>query len=110
MTRQEIFNIVWDHLITKDAPKSEVTTAGAKRCAYRGYSGAKCAVGALVTDEECADWGTKGVLRVALPERLQGHEIFLCSMQRAHDAAWSHRSRRVLMEEAAREYNLEIPA
>lgn len=53
MTRQQVFDKVYKHLI-KQAVKSTVTLdvdAGFDTCAYRGRGGTMCAAGCLIDDE-----------------------------------------------------------
>ena len=52
-TAQEIFDTVYHHFITNKQPRSTNTFGG---CQYRGPNGTKCAVGVLLTDDECAGW------------------------------------------------------
>lgn len=52
-TAQEIFDTVYHHFITNNEPRS-VDDHGA--CKYRDCEGHKCAVGVVVTDEECTGW------------------------------------------------------
>lgn len=105
MTAQEIFNLVWDHLITKASPKS----MEGDECLYRGPNGTKCAVGALVTDEECKHWGALGVRRVRLPARLQKHELLLLELQTAHDMSETIAGRTSRLHETANKHRLKIP-
>lgn len=115
MTAQEIFNIVWDHLITKASPKATIIgETGATRCVYRTPEGAKCAVGALVTDEECVNWGLISVRNLyeedCLPARLIEHVSLLEDLQGAHDVSYSQEDRRVNLAGIASHWGLEVPA
>jgi hypothetical protein len=51
MTEQEVFNKVWDHIITQGNPS--VNKDG--NCLYRGPNGLKCAAGILLTDEQAVE-------------------------------------------------------
>ena len=114
MDRQEIFDIVWDHLVTKKSPKS--VSRGKSNikgndtfCMYRGPNGTKCAVGALVTDEECDGWGNMAVRDVRLPQRLEEHYDFLEEMQFCHDESDSIQDRIESMRKVATTYSLRVP-
>ena len=48
MTEQEVFNKVWDHIITQGKP----SLSGEGKCRYRGPNGLKCAAGIFLTDEQ----------------------------------------------------------
>ena len=114
MTAQEIFNIVWDHLITKAAPKSVVHLPFEdKKCLYRGPNGTKCAIGALVTDEECEGWGNWAVHQLVekgrLPERLEGHLYLLENLQDVHDLCDVPSQRLGNMVSIAKLHNLSLP-
>lgn len=89
MTEQEAFDIVAKHLFEQKRPS--VLSKGV--CAYRGVEGRKCAIGALISDEEYSpeledkDVMTLG-LKDALPPSLRGLDIeFLTELQDIHDNA-----------------------
>ena len=105
MDRQEIFDIVWDHLVTKKSPKS----VAQDYCVYRGPNGTMCAVGVLVTDTECYGWGNRPVDEVDLPERLEDHVDFLQEMQVCHDDSNSIEDRIQSLRTVADEYGLQVP-
>lgn len=50
LTRQDVFNRVWDHFITQDQPFSKDGTGDT--CKYRGQHGAKCAFGIFIPDDK----------------------------------------------------------
>ena len=52
MTEQTAFNIVKNHLLTQMTKSMEENEFGDTQCLYRGPNGTKCAIGALITDEE----------------------------------------------------------
>jgi hypothetical protein len=47
MTRQQMFDRVWQHFVVEKGPASGNVT----RCYYRSENGAKCALGLLIPDE-----------------------------------------------------------
>lgn len=47
MTKQQMFDRVWQHFVVEKGPPSGDLT----RCNYRDPSGAKCAMGLLIPDE-----------------------------------------------------------
>lgn len=86
MQTQEIFDIVIDHLFTQG--QQALDDYGS--CVYRGPCGTKCAVGALISDDEYSgDMEAKKVsdlvVQRLLPTRLIPHETLLISLQLAHD-------------------------
>lgn len=109
MTAQEIFDLVWDHLITKESPKS----MKGYECMYRGPNGTKCAVGALVTDDECKFWGSLSARRLhadkLLPKRLQEHLVLLQDLQAAHDMSDTVAGRASRLHGTAIKHGLRIP-
>lgn len=48
LTKQTIFNKVWNHFIVKKGKAS--FSSEMKQCLYRGPNGAKCAIGVLIPD------------------------------------------------------------
>ena len=96
MDKQAIYNTVRDHLLSQGTRSRDDYGS----CAYRGAEGLKCAVGALMTDEEAAacgeGWSVDGDLpfknadphlsraRRAFLERV-GHQAFLAKLQVIHD-------------------------
>lgn len=124
MTRQEMFDKIWNHFIEEDAPWS---VSEKWDCQYRGGDGKKCAVGLLLPDSLYhPDMEGKGIERVFLhfPEVkafFGEHNMhFLDACQRAHDrtapiSAWMAEvwdgkplfTRKLL--EIARVFGLEVP-
>lgn len=49
--KQEIFNKVFNHLVSQGKPSFRVKDAGVYWCAYRGNASEACAVGCLITDD-----------------------------------------------------------
>lgn len=92
--RLDVFNYVIDHLRRQGAPSMIGTDVVSSSCAYRGASGAMCAVGALITDDEynpawenkrVCDLLEKNLLPPALAARLKPHEEMLQELQNFHD-------------------------
>lgn len=89
MTEQEAFDIVVKHLFGQKRP----STSRNGVCAYRGEKGHKCAIGALISDEEYAPELENKVVTIldlegALPSSLRGLDIgFLTELQAIHDNA-----------------------
>lgn len=95
-SKQEIFTLVKDHLLTQNAQAS-----GYKGCLYLTEGGLKCAVGCLIPKgvyspalEHANPWSQEGMVtsckdawrrvHVAVPE-LRAYEPMLQSMQVIHD-------------------------
>lgn len=95
MTAQEVFDAVVAHLVQQGAKCGDED-----RCYYRGpvgspLEGMKCAVGALISDEEYVSemddpWHSSSahglMTRGLLPERLVPTVMLLNSLQRVHDS------------------------
>ena len=108
MTNQEAFDIMVTHL-RKQGCKSEDEQH--ETCLYRGPNGLKCAVGALIPDEEYKpEWDEKGTAAGRLDcAALRGIEGgLLYAMQQAHDHSpvrwWEEK-----FQEIADTYHLTIP-
>lgn len=93
MTDQEIFDAVARHLFAQGKQSVAADAArGGTICMYRTPDGCRCAVGALLTDDEY-DLAMEGqsVAELAkaglLPGRLAGDVPMLEELQRAHDRA-----------------------
>lgn len=111
MTEQEVFNMAWEHLVTKASPKAY--SPSLKRCVYRGAAGSRCVVGAMVTDEECAGWDyakDSRVQHVDLPARLLPHVKLLARLQEVHDSEEDVEARRRALRVIATRYQLQVPA
>jgi len=109
MTEQTAFNIVKNHLLTQMTKSIE-----GNQCLYRGPNGTKCAIGALITDEEykkiedarCKDLGVYEVEDLQIVS-LQGLTMnFLGELQIIHDqyevTNWKNQ-----LEVFAKKYNLQ---
>lgn len=98
-TDKEVFEIVKNHLLTQKEP-SQIHIKGdiAYTCAYRGYDGAKCAIGCLIDDKDYyADLETYSIKTIF--ERLGSKKVsallnydvnvgsihFLTALQKLHD-------------------------
>lgn len=95
MTEQEAFDIVVKHLFEQKRPSMSCARGRLEMpiCAYRGVEGRKCAIGALISDEEYSpELEDKDVTTLdlddALPPSLRGLDIvFLAELQDIHDLA-----------------------
>lgn len=90
MTDQEVFDTVARHLLTQGKQSIARDVSGGFMCLYRGPDGCKCAVGALIGDDEYrADMEEHSALELhrlgLLPERLVEHRFLLEDLQSAHD-------------------------
>lgn len=114
MTEQTAFNIVKNHLLTQMTKSIEENEFGDTQCLYRGPNGTKCAIGALITDEEykkiedarCKYLGVYEVEDLQIVS-LQGLTIdFLEELQIIHDhyevQDWKNQ-----LEIFAKKYNLQ---
>jgi hypothetical protein len=125
VTAQQLFDRVWQRFVVEGAPRSGVPCDGAFSCMYRGPGGAACAVGVLVTDDECAGWDTArgieahgptvGYLKQnrMLPVRLRDHLDLLSALQSAHDVDCSWASRDALRNAfacVAEDFGLTVPS
>jgi len=95
MNRQELYDMIRDHLMNQgrrsEAPRNDVGFS----CAYRGVAGAMCAVGCLIADEvyssalEGSNIHCSGVINaVAKSLGIDASEVpekFLYDLQNIHD-------------------------
>jgi len=90
MTKQEIFNKVWDHFIVNKGKRS--MSPSGKSCRYRGEDGGRCAVGILIPDEmysseiegsrvHCLDINSNDIYQYLGKDNM----LFLDSLQCVHD-------------------------
>jgi len=91
MTEQELFDIVYKHMMSQNA-KSMMAMAveGSFSCAYRGKDGLMCAVGVLIPDEDYrADMeglASQNLLaKGACLHHLAAHHELLSKLQHIHD-------------------------
>jgi hypothetical protein len=90
MNKQEVFDTVVNHLRQQ---RCKAVSSEGSRCAYRGDGRTKCAVGAVIPDDEYGEWMEgQGVVNVledpraaALRERLTGNVEMLTQLQAVHD-------------------------
>lgn len=107
MNNQEAFDKMVKHLRFQNATSKNDTG----RCAYRGLFGRKCAVGALIPDEEyCTQF--EDVIASTVVQKcssLQGIDTWLLDrMQQIHDHAASDNWEDEF-KEIAEEFNLYVP-
>lgn len=131
MKAQEIFDRVYDHLVAQG--KQSKTESGG--CLYRDFHGNRCAIGALISDEDWAQYNVAEVngdsiegLPTALQEKLFPEDLsgvrlwteddvpvvprydFLVSLQGVHDHDQNWSSEGFIghdsMREVAKEYGL----
>ena len=114
MTEQTAFNIVKNHLLTQMTKSMEENEFGDTQCLYRGPNGTKCAIGALITDEEfetiedarCRYLGVYELKTLQITS-LQGLTMdFLEELQIIHDRYEVHDWKNQL-EVFAKKYNLQ---
>ena len=95
MNRQEAFNIAAEHLLAQGSQSrlDKPDNNGKYPCAYRGEGGAKCAIGALIPDDQY-DTRFEGTIVTSLlqqgscPAILKSEELgkdFLQDLQNVHD-------------------------
>lgn len=95
LTRQEAFDKVWNAMADQNWQPS-MRESGL--CAYRGQHGRRCAIGALLTDEEAKTaglWDIGHIMNDAClsldMKSLEGLDTrFLVALQGAHDSAARH--------------------
>ena len=110
MTKQEVFNIVVKHLAAQNWEKSLANGL----CAYQGVDGKKCAIGALLNDDDVVHEGDTVFGRWFDPilERLDlgiGGMEFLDCLQCSHDLASSADNMQVKLKNVALDFQLEWP-
>lgn len=112
MNKQEAFDLAWKTVIAQGKPSRNEETS---LCQIRGDDGAKCALGALISDEDYPlyfeGWTAK---RVAKRFRLD--HVFLSNLQDAHDNASAFREMEDFvygfkwrMKKVAETYGLVVP-
>lgn len=89
LTKQQIFDQVATHLLTQK--KKCMSDYEKKKCAYRNYSGLRCAVGCLITDNEYSYFlesvksSPDGVDLAITLDRLLPYSDLLHNLQDIHD-------------------------
>jgi hypothetical protein len=90
MQAQEIYDTVYKHLMGMN----HRSMLGVRNCVYRAPDGSKCAVGALIADDEydsdmegesAQSLSVKGML----PVRLAEHVLLLGNLQSIHDSPFN---------------------
>jgi len=89
MTAQELFDIVFKHLMSQSA-KSMMVVEGGFSCAYRGKDGLKCGIGILIPDEDYREdmegFAVQNLLaKGACLCHLAAHRELLYKLQGIHD-------------------------
>lgn len=117
MNKQEIFNKVWNGFKSQDWKRS---VDHAANCMYRDPSGFKCAVGHLIPDEEYSSemegstvWSLveeMNILSEGFQEELKEEMAFIGRLQTIHDFEALSHSLKYLLEELAKNHNLQIPS
>jgi len=91
MTEQELFDIVYKHLMSQNAKSMMARAAGPGFiCAYRGNDGLMCAIGVLIPDEDYrADmerFSAQNLLvKGACLNHLASHHRLIDKLQGIHD-------------------------
>ena len=88
MTKQEVFNKVWDHIIAQGTPSLD----DRGYCLYRGPNGLKCAAGIFLTDEQAIElykvnMGWDEACDVFYPELSDLPANLIIALQACHDAS-----------------------
>lgn len=91
MTKQEIFDIVWNSIISQGGPSVNTFNG----CAYRGNNGRKCAAGWLIPDE---DYNTNyegqvvsRYIKNSVTDYFKSRDLDICfiiKLQGIHDNTW----------------------
>lgn len=94
ISEQQIFDTVVELFKTQKVKSVGINPKnGMEMCLYRSNIGLRCAVGALLSDEEYSVQ-MEGmlvhdlILENLLPDRLIPHKKFLVELQKIHDAEW----------------------
>lgn len=125
MTKQEIFDKVWDHFVVKGNPRSQVETPGGDTCRFRQDQTAacpvRCAVGLFIPDDAYVpamddSCGTSTCLRelYELPPEIDAlfeeHDALFYALQQAHDSSETPAALHAGLRNVARRYSLTVPA
>lgn len=94
LTRQQIFDRVWDYFVVKKHPKS--MDGQTDNCFYLGPEGTRCAIGIFLAKPEakaCSESGAIFEVRDLNPDIYNRHFRdedlqFLAALQRCHDLAY----------------------
>ena len=131
MTRQEVFNKVWEHAVTKNAPLCHED--GSSRCLYNGPNNNHCWIGAVLPEgqfgidsEELNTSGTVTDLMVefaGINYMFEGITVkFLLSLQRCHDGlvsakinkthtkeGYAYTDKEYVLRDFARRFHVKVP-
>jgi hypothetical protein len=115
LTRQEIFNKVWQHAVIEQQPPS-ITYEN--QCRYRGPDGTKCFIGVIIPDEKYDPSFEKSSLRHILEVLNFDVELspFLRSLQCIHDSCARYDEKyyfqnvKLRLTEFSYKESLQIPA
>lgn len=117
MTKQEVFNKVWNHIITQGEPS--VDELG--NCVYRGPFGLKCAAGIFLTNKQAEKLDEKdgGIWFKAVqmfPKLEKFPNMLIMQLQECHDYSSSIKDNDKFVEEfkskakkVAEKHNLTVP-
>jgi hypothetical protein len=117
MTEQEVFNKVWDHIITQGKP----SLSDKGMCRYRGSNGLQCAAGIFLTDEQAKELDDMGApwttAAVTFPELTRFPRYLIQDLQSCHDKAsiWDDDEAEFLKvfkddaRKVAKKFNLTVP-
>jgi hypothetical protein len=123
MTKQEIFNKVYAHLIAQGNRARAPGRSGLMKCAYRASDGGMCAIGCLIPDElykrELEEYSVDeppvlDVLRQAGVLLADENIPFFGALQAAHDGntspsdLWTD-AMKMFLKEIAFDYDLTAP-
>lgn len=114
---QEIVNIVWEHFVINNNPRSVLPRVPAylpgKIPAYRGENGAKCAAGLLIPDEEYRPSMERHAISHYIKDKPLEVYDTLCELQLWHDAHWGLTPRDeaiALLERTITDLCLSVPS
>jgi hypothetical protein len=123
MTKQEIFDKVWDHFVVKGNPRSYTETEPGGVCRFRLDKTAecpvRCAVGLFIPDDvydvamdsysSVYDLRDEFDLPADLDELFTVHSSLFHALQAAHDSTASETDLPAAFREVARRHSLTVP-
>jgi hypothetical protein len=122
LTAQQIFDFVWTKFVVEGAPGAiERLPNGSTECRYQTSTGARCALGVLLTDSEIdailamPGMNGRGAARLMerglMPDRLLPHRDLISALQHAHDChGFGGQVREERLRDVANSFGLTIPA
>lgn len=124
MDKQEAFNKVWQHFVVEKQPPGRSVTDVYGSCSYCTPEGHRCAIGALVTEEEAKEMAraTVGSIRHMTPDIWEKYmpksirsldKQFLVELQDAHDSPGCgsfHLNFETSLRCIADNFTLQVPA